>query len=351
MIKIGSLKFDSNLFLAPLAGYTNLGFRVVVKRIGHLAMTTTDLINSRALIEQNPKTQELLKTCPEDWPLRVQIFGGDVDEVARAAQWLENYGAAAIDINMGCPVDKVIKCGAGSALTCDRHAATQFAQKVVAAVKIPVTVKMRLGWDDQNIVAPQLAAAFEDVGVASITIHGRTRAQGFSGKVNLDGIRQVVQAVKHIPVIGNGDILRPEHAKRMLDETGCAGLMIGRGALVNPWIFRDIATYLATGQLLPYPPVQDRLNLMHELFHTMIEQFGEHQACLKFRKIGIRCAKIMPNGKEFHRHIVAVTTKAHYDEIVAKCITPFLNMDNIEAYQNLLQNPQLSLPVGPNSMW
>ena len=229
MLRFGPLELRSNLFLSPLAGYTNLPFRLTLRKLGGLDLCTTDLVNARSLLERRSRAFELIKTCAEDTPLAVQIFGSVPEEMRDAAQMLESLGIASVDINMGCPVKKVCKVGGGSAMMTETDKTVALVRGIVEAVKIPVTAKMRLGWDDENLTAPDLARALEDAGVAAVFVHGRTREQGFSGRVNLAGIRAVVQAVQRIPVIGNGDVTTPEAAKMMLDETGCAGVSIGRG--------------------------------------------------------------------------------------------------------------------------
>src|SRR5438132_657919 len=231
-LRIGSLTLPSRYLLAPLAGYTHLAYRLVVRQLGGVGLATTDLGNARALLRASRKTMELIATCPEDRPLAVQIYGSDAGEMAAGAQWLEAYGASTIDINMGCPVHKVTRGGGGSALMCDAGRAVDIVRTVVEAVRIPVTVKMRLGWDDATLSAPFFARRFEEAGVAAVTIHGRTRDQGFGGRVSLDGIRAVVEAVDAMPIIGNGDIRTSSDAQHMLRYTGCAGVAIGRGALL-----------------------------------------------------------------------------------------------------------------------
>src|SRR6516165_8651180 len=219
-MRIGSLDLASNLFLSPLAGYTNLPFRLVVRELGGVGLCTTDLVNARSLLEKREKAFKLIETRPADSPLAVQLFGSVPEEMRDAAVYLESVGIASVDINMGCPVRKVCKVGGGSAMMTELDKTAALVKGMVNAVKIPVTAKMRLGWDDENLTAPDLARALEDVGVAAIFVHGRTREQGFGGIVNLTGIRKVVEAVKSIPVIGNGDIVTPEAAKKMFTETG-----------------------------------------------------------------------------------------------------------------------------------
>src|SRR3989442_8757755 len=200
-MRIGLLTLRSNLFLSPLAGYTNLPFRLTIRELGGLDLATTDLVNARSLLEKNPKALKLIQTAPTDRPLAVQLFGSVPEEMRDAAAYLESAGMASVDINMGCPVRKVCRVGGGSAMMTELDKTAKLVKGMVEAVKIPVTAKMRLGWDDDNITAPDLARALEDVGIAAIFIHGRTREQGFSGAVNLAGIRAVAQAVKSIPVI------------------------------------------------------------------------------------------------------------------------------------------------------
>src|ERR1700733_10917413 len=258
----GPLALQSNLFLSPLAGYTNLPFRLVVREVGGVGLCTTDLVNARSLLEKNHKALKLIETRPADSPLAVQLFGSVTEEMRDAALVLENLGVASIDINMGCPVRKVCKVGGGSAMMTELDKTAALVKGMVEAVKIPVTAKMRLGWDDENLTAPDLACALEGAGVAAIFVHGRTREQGFGGTVNLAGIRKVVEAVRGIPVIGNGDIVTPLAAKKMFDETGCAGVSIGRGAFYNPWIFQHTLHYLKTGELLPEPKFEERVRVM-----------------------------------------------------------------------------------------
>ena len=211
---MGSLTLKSNLFLSPLAGYTNLPFRLTLRELGGLDLATTDLVNARSLVEKNPKAFKLIESNPQDRPLAVQLFGAVPEEMRDAAVYLESIGVASVDINMGCPVPKVCRVGGGSAMMTEVDKTATLVRMMVDAVKIPVTAKMRLGWDDANLTAPDLSRALEDAGVAAIFVHGRTREQGFDGVVNLAGIRAVARAVRTIPVVGNGDVTSPEAAKR-----------------------------------------------------------------------------------------------------------------------------------------
>jgi nifR3 family TIM-barrel protein len=316
MIRFGSLELKSNLFLSPLAGYTNLPFRIVVREVGGIDLATTDLVNARSLIERNPKAFKLVETNAQDRPLAVQLFGSVPEEMRDAAVMLQESGVSAIDINMGCPVRKVCKVGGGSAMMTD-HARTQhLVRTMVGALRIPVTAKMRLGWDDENITAPDLVRALEDAGIAGIFIHGRTREQGFTGTVNLAGIRSVVQAARRIPVIGNGDVTTPDAAKRMFDDTGCHGVSVGRGAFYDPWIFVRTRRYLDTGILPPEPSFEDRLAVMGRHLELMVEVFGEKHGCVMFRKVGPWYAKRFGPANEFSKRIVRLETREQYHEIV-----------------------------------
>src|SRR5437016_7879384 len=194
-MRLGPLSLESNLFLSPLAGYTNLPFRLAVREVGGLGLATTDLVNARSLLERNAKALKLIETSSADRPLAVQLFGSVPEEMRDAAAHLESLGVASVDINMGCPVRKVCRIGGGSAMMTELDKTASLVKGMVSAVKIPVTAKMRLGWDDENLTAPNLARVLEAVGVAAIFIHGRTREQGFSGSINLSGIRSVVEAV------------------------------------------------------------------------------------------------------------------------------------------------------------
>ena len=311
-MRLGSIELTSNLFLSPLAGYTNLPFRRVVRELGGVGMATTDLVNARSLLERRDKAFKLIESGPGDQPLAVQLFGSKPEEMRDAAALLESVGVASVDINMGCPVRKVCKVGGGSAMMTELDKTARLVEGMVAAVKIPVTAKMRLGWDEQNLTAPELARALEGVGVAAVFIHGRTREQGFSGTVNLAGIRAVVEAVERIPVIGNGDVITPEAAKLMLSETGCAGVSIGRGAFYNPWIFQHTVRYLATGQLAPEPPFAERARVLTRHLDLMIEVFGEVHGCRMFRKVAPWYARRFGPANEFNKRVVHIASKADF---------------------------------------
>ncbi len=344
--RIGSLTLQSRYCLSPLAGYTNLPFRVVVRELGGLGLATTELVSSRALLMGSKRTNEFIETCAGDAPLAAQIYGSDGRELGEAAQWLENYGVAAVDINMGCPVNKVVKNGGGSALMCNAVGTTALVKQVVEAVKIPVTVKMRLGWDELNLTAPRLAASFEQVGVAAVTIHGRTREQGFSGQVNLAGIRAVVEAVESMPIIGNGDVRTIAAAERMFHETGCAAVGIGRGALLNPWIFAQLCSAECTGQPGTIPSYYDHLGFMGRHFRRLVEQRGERGASLTFRKFGGWYSRVLKPGKELHQRIMMLNGVDDFDDIVR-----LLEEKGPPTTWKAGEMPEIAVPKGPISHW
>jgi nifR3 family TIM-barrel protein len=274
------------------------------------------------LLERNPKALKLIETRPADSPLAVQLFGSMPEEMRDAAQVLEALGVQSIDINMGCPVRKVCKVGGGSAMMMELDKTAALVKGMVDAVKIPVTAKMRLGWDDENLTAPDLAHALEGAGVAAIFVHGRTREQGFGGTVNLAGIRKVVEAVKTIPVIGNGDITTPQAAKKMLDETGCAGVSVGRGAFYDPWIFRRMLEYINSG--LDAPPAEpsfiERVRVMCRHMDLMIEVFGEEHGCRMFRKVAPWYAKRFGPCHVFNKRVVKISSRAEFQEVLENYI-------------------------------
>jgi tRNA-dihydrouridine synthase B len=317
-MQVGFLKLESNLFLSPLAGYTNLPFRLVVREIGGVGLCTTDLVNARSLLEKNPKALKLIETRPPDSPMAVQLFGSVPEEMRDAAQVLESLGVHSIDINMGCPVRKVCKVGGGSAMMMELDKTAALVRGMVNAVKIPVTAKMRLGWDGENLTAPDLALALEGAGAAAIFVHGRTRAQGFSGSVNLTGIRSVVNAVRSIPVIGNGDVTTPEAAKHMLEATGCAGIGIGRGAFYDPWIFRRTENYLRTGDLDPEPTFHERLRVMRRHFDRYCEFYGEDRGPRYFRKVAPWYTKRFGPAKALKQRILSIASRADFERVLAE---------------------------------
>lgn len=347
-VQYGSLSLPSRTLLSPLAGFTNLPFRRLVHELGGLGLGTTDLVNARGLMAGSEKTLRLIETHPLDRPFAVQIFGGEASVMRDAAQFLEARGVDSIDINMGCPVPKVVKTGAGASLMCHADAATELVRAVVEAVKLPVTVKMRLGWDASQLTAPRFAREFEQAGVAAVAIHGRTRAQGFSGTVNRDGIRQVVEAVEKIPVVANGDIRTIDDAISMYDETGCKAISIGRGALANPWIFRQLAEWEATGSWMPAGSFNDRLALMRRQFVYLQEWVGEETALSAFRKMAHWYTKAMRVGAALRQAVQTANTMEEFDEALAAIAAAG---PNGASKDGVLPDFQIPVPAGPNERW
>jgi nifR3 family TIM-barrel protein len=325
-----------------------LPFRRVVRSLGGLGLATTDLVNARALLVASRKTMELIATDPDDRPVAVQIYGANLSEMRDAAQWLEDYGVSSVDINMGCPVHKVTRGGGGSAMMCDRTATVDLVRTVVEAVRIPVTVKMRLGWDEESLSAPMFARDFEQAGVAAVTIHGRTRDQGFAGNVNQAGIRAVVEAVEKIPVIGNGDVRTVNDAERMLRETGCAGLAIGRGALLNPWIFSQLTRWEETGDPGPSGGYDERLDFMERHFNYLVEQRGEQFASLTFRKMSTWYCRVLRAGREIQQNMIRLGSVAEFTEMLSQ----LRDRGPVRGWEEwLMHESPIKVPAGPISHW
>lgn len=347
-LRYGSLALPSRYLLSPLAGFTNASFRRIVHELGGVGLTTTDLVNARGLLTGSPKTLSMIETCPLERPFAVQIFGGDPAVLCDAARFLEARGVDSVDINMGCPVDRITRGGAGASMMCRADATIALVRQVVEAVSIPVTVKMRLGWDSARITAPKFAREFEQAGVAAVAIHGRTREQGFSGQVDREGIRCVVAAVERIPVIGNGDIRTIADAARMLAETGCAGISVGRGALANPWIFRQLVQWEETGRYDPPGNFEERLNLFKRQFGYLAESRGMRSAVVLFRKTAHWYLKAMRVPSWLRNRFQTANTTAEIDAALRE----------IEVHGPIGGDrtgllPELSVPVpsGPVERW
>lgn len=279
---ISGVKVDNPVFLAPMAGVCDLPFRVIVKEMG-CGLVYTEMVSDKALVYGNERTLNMTRIHPEEHPIAMQIFGSEPDVMAKAAVIVQDAGADIIDINMGCPAPKVTKNGEGSALLKNLQLAGEIVDAVVRAVKVPVTVKMRKGWDDESVNALEAAKIIEKAGARAVAVHGRTREQQYSGKADWEIIRQVKQTVS-IPVIGNGDVFSAADAANMFEETGCDAVMIGRGALGNPWIFRETVHYLRTGELLPGPAVQERIEMALRHLDMTVDYKGEHIGVSEMRK-------------------------------------------------------------------
>ncbi len=317
-LRIGNLVLPTNLLLAPIAGYCDVSYRLVVRSCGGVGLVCTDLLSPDGVLRENKRSMELAATCPEDWPLAMQLYGGDVDKLCDAARWAEDRGAFVVDINMGCPVDKVTKRDGGSKLLCDPDKTLRMVERIAGVLKrVPLTAKLRLGWDDSCIVAPYLASRLEEAGVQLVTIHGRTTQMRFSGAARIDGIAEVVAAVKRIPVIGNGDIKSPEDAKRMMDVTGCAGVMIGRGALSAPWIFRDTWSYLTTGVIPPPLSLEAKCQLMRDHFVNLCRFRNLRCAIGELRKRVSWYAKKMGPSRYLRESMQTIESVEDFDAVVA----------------------------------
>ena len=283
-MKIGAFKLEAPLILAPMAGITDRPFRQLCRELGGVGLACTDLLNCHAIVRGVEAICSKFIPTPEDQPLCVQLYGNTEDPLPEAARWVSTHGATTIDVNMGCPVDKVCKKNGGSLLLkTPRKTAALVRAIVLAAHPVPVTAKIRLGWGERECIAPALSVLLEDAGVAAITVHGRTTFQKFRGKVDLDGIAAVVDKVS-IPVIGNGDITTIEDEQHMLDYTKCEGIMIGRAAMRTPWIFADIKAHLNGDQVLNRSR-KDKLQIILRHLDLIIMHKNEHAAlhCLKNR--------------------------------------------------------------------
>lgn len=304
-IKIGNVELDNNLILAPMAGVTNLPFRIICEKF-EPGMVCTEMASSKAIFYNDQKTRRLLNTEGEKRPISFQIFGSDEETMGYTAKYMSKI-ADIIDINMGCPAPKVVKNGDGSKLLLDLEKAKRIMKVVVENSSVPVTVKIRKGWDKENIVAVRVAKIAEEVGISAITIHGRTRSEFYTGKADWDIIKKVKDSVK-IPVIGNGDIVDEETAYQMFEKTGVDGIMIGRGSFGNPWIFRNIKHFLITGEKLPSPTNSERLNIIKEHIDLAVEEKGEI-AIKELRKHIAWYTKNLKNSSEFRNSINMIETK------------------------------------------
>jgi len=281
-MQIGTVKLKNCVVSAPMAGVSDKVFRILAKE-NNCALSYTEMVSANALIHNNCKTLELFNIDGEMWPTTVQIFGSDPKIMAQAASIVEKSNPQIIDINMGCPAPKIVKSGSGSALMKTPQLIGEIVEAVCASVKIIVTAKIRIGWSPETINAVEVAKIVEKAGAAAIAVHGRTRCQFYSGKANWEIIKNVKKAVS-IPVIGNGDVWEPEDGKRMLDETGCDGIMIGRGSMGNPWIFKRTVHYIATGELLPQPSHGERIKMGIKHYNMLLEEKGEVLAVKQMRK-------------------------------------------------------------------
>ncbi|AST94010.1 tRNA dihydrouridine synthase DusB [Sutcliffiella cohnii] len=283
MLKIGNITMKNQVVLAPMAGVCNSAFRLTVKEFG-AGLVCAEMVSDKAILLNNARTMGMLYIDEREKPLSLQIFGGEKDTLVEAAKFVDkNTTADIIDINMGCPVPKITKCDAGAKWLLDPNKIYEMVSAVVDAVDKPVTVKMRIGWDEDHIFAIENAQAVEKAGGQAVAVHGRTRVQMYEGKADWNIIKDVKQAVK-IPVIGNGDVQTPQDAKRMLDETGVDGVMIGRAALGNPWVIYRTVKYLETGELVGEPSVREKMDVCKLHLDRLIDLKGEFVAVREMRK-------------------------------------------------------------------
>lgn len=309
-MKIGSIELRTPLALAPMAGVTDLPFRLICARYG-CGLTVSEMVSAKGLLYKNVKTTEMLRIDEGERPTAIQLFGSVPQELAVAAKQVEASGADIIDFNMGCPVPKIVNNGDGSALMRRPELAYEVLAAMVDAVKIPVTVKFRAGWDENSINAVEIAQLMEKAGVAAVAVHGRTRKQFYEGKANWDIIREVKQAV-NIPVFGNGDIHTVEDGLRMLKETGCDGLMIGRGADGNPWLFQRLAAVLEGKPLPAEPTLEQRLEQVREHLHMLVDFKGEVIAVKEMRRHVCTYLKGMPKAAEYRSRFHQMDTEAQF---------------------------------------
>ena len=317
-LRIGNTVLENNVILAPMAGVTDLPFRVLCREQG-AGCVVTEMVSAKAVLYNNKNTRELLQIDPAERPAAVQLFGSEPDIMAEIAARLEEGPYDYIDVNMGCPVPKIVNNGEGSALMKNPERAKEVLTAMVKAVKKPVTVKFRKGFNDLSVNAVEFAKMAESCGVAAVAVHGRTREQYYSGKADWDIIRQVKEAVR-IPVIGNGDIFTPEDAGRMLKETGCDGIMVARGAKGNPWLFGRINHYLDTGEVLPGPSMAEIKAMILRHGRMLVQFKGEGVAMLEMRGHMAWYTKGMPHSATLRNEINQVETLEGFVELLDRKI-------------------------------
>lgn len=313
-MKIKNLELKNNVILAPMAGVTDKAFRMITKPFGP-GLMYTEMVSGKGLFYNSKKTSDLLETEEDEKPVATQLFGHEPDVLASIAEKALEYGAQLIDINMGCPAPKITGSGDGSALAKTPQLAGEIVAAVVAAVDVPVTVKIRKGWDDSLVNAVEMAQIAEKNGASAITVHGRTRQQFYSGTADLDIIKAVKQSVS-IPVIGNGDITDEDSAKHMLEYTNCDGIMIGRGAQGNPWIFERVIHYLETGEKFPHPTPEERAAKMTEHLCLLIKYKGDYRGIQEARKHMAWYIKGCRGGAKLREAIMRASTQEEMLKII-----------------------------------
>lgn len=330
MLKIGNIELSNPVVLAPMAGVCNSAFRLTVKEFG-AGLVCAEMVSDKGINFKNEKTLGMLYIDERENPLSLQIFGGEKESLVQAAKFVDkNTNADIIDINMGCPVSKIIKCEAGARWLLDPNKIYDMVSSVVDAVDKPVTVKMRIGWDDEHIFAVENARAIERAGGSAVAVHGRTRVQMYEGQANWDVIREVKQAV-NIPVIGNGDVSTPQDAQRMLTDIGVDGVMIGRAALGNPWMIYQTVKYLETGVLMDEPSVREKMDVCVLHMDRLISLKSEHLAVLEMRKHAAWYLKGIRGNANARREINECNTREDIIKVLYNLV------DEIEAREQNIQ--------------